>query len=447
MNLEATPPIPMPALGSTRVRTEAAKFSWLIAVILIAVFFTPTFRLPGSIPVRFDDLIIFGAGAIMAAKCLFRFSVPRLGMVGAYSLILMGTILASTLLGQYQLGYSITAKEYLDLLRPLKFLLVYWIAKKQDCRTSMSTFVTTLTVTMPVMLAAAVLELFSSRLLGDGLLVRALALFADQWTFERAFASMTQRPFATFNTPTHLGYVATMVLFLAPTIRRRRIRRALIAVCFLALVISVTRTLIFSLPLLLILHALVSRRSFKERFKAVLSSIMFTVAAVVLVAVLLPLISPVAAGYTESMFHALASGDTQGEDSITTRLGNLSLLASTWNTAPIMGVGTRELMPPFVDSELIVTFHRYGIVGIAMLLVIYPIGYSLARRAAPRYPSFSRFAILSLAVTFLYGITQGVLINSRMGVIVFLILGILESCSRTRKEGQYAALRETTGER
>jgi hypothetical protein len=77
-----------------------------------------------------------------------------------------------------------------------------------------------------------------------------------------------------------------------------------------------------------------------------------------------------------------------------------------------------------------VTFHRFGLVGIGMLLAVYPVGHRLTRRAGPYCPKFSEFAVMALAVTFLYGITQGALLNTRVGVILFAVLGILAAWSR-----------------
>ena len=415
----------MPPLKHEVVGAGSARSDWLTAVILIAVIFTPTFRLFGEIPVRVDDFIIFGIGIVVAMKHLFQLSLPLPDRIELYLIGLLGSILLSTIVSPIRHDFIVTAKEYLDIMRPLKFLIVYHVVRQRNRQKTLCALVKTMAVAIPILLALAFLQLLSSRVMGDSLLVKGLALFADQSPFDDAVAMMIQRPFATFNTPTHLGYLATLVLFLAPMIQRRGIRRMTIVLSFLTLLISVTRTLLFGLPVLLAIWSMTNGdHSIRERLKNTGKSFALTALALIASLAFLPLVSPVAADYTRSMIEDVATGQTQDQYSITTRLDNLALVAVTWETAPLLGVATRALLPPYVDSELIITFHRYGMLGLAMLLAVYPLGYNLARRAARRNRLLSRFVIMCLSITFLYGITQGALINSRMGVIPFLVLGI-----------------------
>jgi hypothetical protein len=408
----------------------APKADWLLALILVLVLFTPTFRLPGGIPMRLDDVVIFVAGAILALSWLATIRVPRPDSVSVYLTLLILTTLLSSVVAANYLGFEITAKEYLDILRPLKFLALYWIVKEQDCRSSLHTFLKTMSIAMGILLVVAVLEMIASRIAGDGLLIRAFTLFADTSTADEAREAMTQRPFATFNTPTHLGYVATLGMFLSPLFRAQKQRRFMVVLSFMVLLISVTRTLLFALPILLVLQALTRGKSLRERLKSLRSAAIFVLLFIVIGAVLLPLISPVAADYTGTMIQSIITGNTEDEYSITTRLSNLVLASYTWDSAPVLGVATRAMLPDYVDSEVILTFHRYGALGLGMLFAIYPIGIRLARRASHSQPLLSQFAIVALAVTFLYGITQGALINSRIGVIPFVVFGMLEGYAR-----------------
>jgi hypothetical protein len=322
------------------------------------------------------------------------------------------------------------AKDYLDMLRPLKFLIVYWLVREQDCGVSLHTFLKTVSVFIGILLGVAVLEMTLARMSVGGPVMAFFVQFCDQLTVEDPVSIMAQRPFATFNTPTHLGYVAALGFFLSQAMESAARRRILALLSFFTLLISVTRTLLLSLPLLMMLQALTKEGSAKEKLKRLGYSAILVAFVVVMGAVLLPLISPVAADYTQSMIVSIATGNTQDEYSINTRLDNFALVVYTWANAPLFGVATRSFLPWFVDSELIVTFHRFGVVGIGMLLAIYPVGYRLAKRAGRYCPEFSRFAIMALAVTFLYGITQGALVNTRVGVILYVVLGILEAWSR-----------------
>ena len=409
---------------------EPPRTDWLLVAILTAVFFTPTFRLPGDIPVRLDDFLVFSAGAMLAIKFIFNFRIPRPDAVSVYLALFMGAILLSSLIAPAQLGVPMNAKDYLDLMRPLKFLLVYWLVREQDCRVALDTFLKTMSVSIGVLLAVAVLEMSMARMSIGGPLMTFFLQFSDQQTIEEPVSILAQRPFATFNTPTHLGYVAALGFFLSQALRSAMGRRWLALVSFFALLISVTRTLLFSLPLLLMLQAITKTGSARERFKRLAYSLILVLLVVTLAAVLLPMISPVAAGYTQSMIVSIATGNAQDEDSISTRLGNFVLVDYTWTNAPLFGVATRSFLPWFVDSELILTFHRFGLVGIGMLIAFYPVGYRLAKRAGRHAAEFSGFAVMALAVTFLYGVTQGALINTRIGVIPYIVLGILAAWSR-----------------
>jgi hypothetical protein len=238
---------------------------------------------------------------------------------------------------------------------------------------------------------------------------------------------MATRPFATFNTPPDLGYVACVCLFAGPLIHSPRRRKVFVVTFFLIILITATRMLLISLPLLLILRALLGGKTVKEAFKRLRFSLAVIVLAGVSSAVLLPIISPQASGFTQSMIVSIATGDINDQDSITTRLDNLALVSYTWSHAPVFGVGSRSLLPDFVDSELILTFHRYGLLGLAALLLIYPLGFRVARQAAKGNHELSQFAVMALAVTFLIGITQGALTNSRTGVLLFVILGLVRA--------------------
>jgi hypothetical protein len=431
MNAHAPAAVPCaPACWQAAEAGKSSRTDWLLAFILAAVFFTPTFRLPGDIPVRLEDFIVFSAGAMLALKFFFSLRIPRPDAISVYLTVLIGSILLSTLIAPAQLDVPMAAKDYLDMLRPLKFLIVYWLVREQDCGVSLHTFLKTVSMFIGILLGVAVLEMTLARMSVGGPVMAFFVQFCDQLTVEDPVSIMAQRPFATFNTPTHLGYVAALGFFLSQAMESAARRRILALLSFFTLLISVTRTLLFSLPLLMMLQALTKEGSAKEKLKRLGYSAILVAFVVVMGAVLLALINPVAADYTQSMIVSIATGNTQDEYSINTRLDNFALVVYTWANAPLFGVATRSFLPWFVDSELIVTFHRFGVVGIGMLLAIYPVGYRLAKRAGRYCPEFSRFAIMALAVTFLYGITQGALVNTRVGVILYVVLGILEAWSR-----------------
>ena len=396
---------------------------WLLC-LLLAILFTPGFRLPGQIPLRLDDVLIFGAGAILMARSLLGMRAPKLDAIFVYTAIVTGTILLSTLMAPE--GFDVTAKEYLDCLRPIKFFLVYWVVRDSNPAPALRTFVRTISTASFVLLSITFVEMFFARTAPGSIVVSFFSRFTEK-SPDLLLDMMASRPFATFNTPPDLGYVACVCLFAGPLIQSPRRRKILVATFFLILLITATRMLLFSLPLLMMLQAFVGGRSSREAFKKMRRNLVLIALAGAASMVLLPVISPHASDFTQSMIVSVASGDTRDEDSITTRLGNLYLVDYTLSRAPVLGVGSRSLLPEFVDSEYILTFHRYGAIGLTALLLIYPLGFGLARQVAAEHRELYQFAVLALATTFLSGVTLGALDNSRTGVLLFIILGLAGS--------------------
>jgi hypothetical protein len=411
---------------------------WWMVCLLLSVLFTPNFRLPGGIPFRLDDLLVFATGAILAAIAILDLRVSKPDLMALSLMLLVGAILISTLLAPPAI--AVTAKEYFDILRPLKFLFVYWILRRHDAVSARNTFRRVICVSLLVLFAIACLQMLAVSVSSEGPLVTFFSRFTER-DFEDAQLMMATRPFATFDTPVNLGYVAVIGLFLAPQIRPRKYRILIISVSFLALLISVTRTLLFALPILLPLQAMLRGRFLGGRLKSVSTALALTIVAAISAMLILPLVSPAAAGFTSQMIQSVATGDAQSDVSVSTRLDNLELVAYTWQNAPLLGVGGRSLLPPFVDSELVLTFHRYGIIGFAVFLGFYPAAYLLAKRTRQHDQEFAEFIVMVLAATFLIGITQAALINSRMGVLPFAILGVAAAWQRNEgRAGKRIAL-------
>jgi hypothetical protein len=408
-----------------KLRAEPpAKWNVWLLCLLLSVLFTPSISIPGNIPVHLDDVLVFGAGAIFIAESFLWLEVPGIDQVFFCNLAVAGSILLSTMMVPDGLGLEVTAKDYLDVLRPVKFLLVYWLVRECHPETALRTFIRTISIAPFILLGIACIEMFFARMAPGSIVVGFFSLFTGK-SPDLVVNMMATRPFATFNTPTDLGYAACVCLFAGSLIHCPRRRNAIIVTSFLILLITVTRTLLFSLPLLLILRALLGGKTINEAFKRLRFSLAIIILAGISSAVLLPLISPHASEFTQSMIASIVSGDTSDQESITTRLDNLNLVTYTWLNAPVLGVGSRSLLPDFVDSELILTFHRYGLLGLASLLLIYPLGFRVARQAAKENRELYLFAVMALAATLLIGITQGALTNSRTGVLLFVILGII----------------------
>jgi hypothetical protein len=396
---------------------------WLV-LLLLAVLFTPRVKLPGEVPLRIDDFLVFTAGATLTLKYFLGLRVPRLDVLFWYTVAVVSTILWSTLTAPS--GLDVTAKEYLDCLRPLKFFLVYWIVCDCNRAAVQRAFIGIMSSSSLMLLAILCVEMSFARVAPGGIVVRFFSAFTEK-SPDLLIDMMAARPFATFNTPPDLGYVACVCLFAGPLIESPSRRRIFVAANFLILLITATRMLLFSLPLLLTMQAFLRARNAMEAYKRLRINLVLIAVAGASSVILLPMISPHASDFTKSMIVSVASGDTRDEDSISTRLGNLYLVDYTSSHAPIFGVGSRALLPEFVDSELILTYHRYGLIGLTSLLLIYPLGFRLARQVRHTDQGLYQFAVMALVTTFLSGITSGTLDNSRTGVLLFLILGMVRA--------------------
>ncbi len=411
-------------MNSAGATLKTSSKSWWLLSLLLFILFFPSVRIAGKIPLRPDDLMVFGSGAILLARYLFRFRLPAVDAICLWLVADASAILLSTVVAQMTMSAPIGAKEYLDVMRPIKYLIVYLIVRDMDFLSAFHTFKRVFSASAFYLLAIAVIELIVARTSFGGPAVEHLF---TPFTFlppQTAIQMMAVRPFATFDTPTDLGYIAVIGLFMVPLLSDKANRYGTACACFSMLLLTATRTFLFSLPLIMMMYASLAARSFQDRIRnLVLVGSLALVAGLVAV-VLLPIMSPVAAKFTHSTVTAIASGNTSNQDSINDRLNNLELVVITLNRAPILGVATRSYLPPFVDSEIIVTFHRYGIVGFALWLIFFPLGLFTVRKLKNGDTRLLGFLGALLFATFLYGITQGALDNTRIGPLIFIALAI-----------------------
>jgi O-antigen ligase len=226
------------------------------------------------------------------------------------------------------------------------------------------------------------------------------------------------RSFATFNAPQDFGYYMTLTLLLALFLDNLPHRAFVGVVALLGLTLAGTRTFLFSLPPLLVAYSLMTG-PWIQRIKRTTAA----VALIALFAVIYVNEIPSVAAENRSTLESLLAGSSEDE-SLQGRLDNLNLVLVTYNTAPMMGIVSRDMLPNAVDSEYVMTFHRYGFVGVAETLLLYVICLAAIVRRWRLAPSMARFCLFLLIVTFLYGITQGALINTRTGCYLFLLLGV-----------------------
>jgi hypothetical protein len=203
-------------------------------------------------------------------------------------------------------------------------------------------------------------------------------------------------------------------------------------VAALAVLLSGTRTFLFAGPAILLAASVLGGGNASGRVR----NLALGAGIVGLAAWAAPsLLSADAQGAIRLTFESLLTGDFEADDSLRLRLLNLSLAELTLSAAPFRGVVTRDFMRPEdvggVDSEYLLTFHRYGAIGIGLLLATSWCLWSVARESRVTQPSLSRWLALTVAVGLLYGVTQGALINTRVGVLPFLLAGLAAAAHRT----------------
>jgi hypothetical protein len=227
-------------------RPEVLLWLWLT---LLAVLFTPTVRLPGGIPLRIDDLIIAGVGSMMLGRSLLRMRVSKLDGVSTVLLAMAATMPLSAIVASQWTTLPIGLKEYLDLIRPLKFIILYAAILKSDFAPAVEAIRRSFRVGIVILLACALIRFFLLTPDSSGLLVHFFLLFPDLDP-NQVRSYFGGRSFATFQTPTDLGYVMTVFLVAAMSMGGRGRWGNRIA-CLLGLVLSGTRTFLFVLPLIL----------------------------------------------------------------------------------------------------------------------------------------------------------------------------------------------------
>lgn len=411
---------------------------WWGLAFWLAILFTPAIRVAG-IPLRLDDLIIFGTGAFLVAASVLENRVPRLGALGLALVVMMVYMIGDTLRGSPVPGLSVGPKEYLDFLRPLKFLIVLLVAQRAAPGKILRTMYWLLPAAVTSIVLLAVAQLIVLRPDSTNILAAYSLSFSAMPVddFRRFFG---YRPFATFSTPADLGYVMSVFLILAAIDGGVRSRQLVLGCAVIGLVLSGTRTFLFSLPVILGVTLMLSARDSRRALR------LFGVGIVLSLAIGWALFQGVTSASQEAAgtARALLRGEVEQEASITGRLQNLSLVMTTWEDAPITGVVSRDLIDPElvggVDSEYVMTFHRYGLVGISLLLWVYAAAVMEVRRYRTRYPNTAQALLVVVLVTAVYGVTQGAIINTRLGTILFYLVGSLRGQVSTVAAGPSSIL-------
>jgi hypothetical protein len=412
-------------LRAVPVMFEAPALDVWMATLLLSLIFLPPMRLAGQVPFRVDDIVAFGGGAVLISGLLIKGKLPRLDGISAILLLMAFVTGMVTFLVGSSSHLSVGTKEYLDVLRPLKFMAVYLVVQRIPYDRCLKTLQQVLSVSLIPLVGLAIAQFLLLKPSSTNLLA-TFSLSFTELDVDQARSYFGLRSFSTFHTPTDLGYVATFVLMASLALRELPHRRRTAILAALGVLLSGTRTFIFGIPIMLIGFSVFIGSGVREKFRRLcITLILLSVGALSLL-VIIPSVSPDFAENTTRSFGALTTGSFDQDQSILTRLQNLQMVLYTWEHAPYFGVVSRDLLTTAADSEYILTFHRYGLAGILQLVLFYWTGLATLRVNESRR-EMQLFALFALLVTGLYGVTQGALINTRVGVLVFVVLGVLHA--------------------
>ena len=406
---------------SGTARPQPRDYSRWTLLLLLSVWFTPTLRLPGDIPLRLDQLMIAGLGGLMLARSILRLRLGKTDTVAWIPVAMAASMFLSAIFATIDGQLPVGPKEYLDLVRPMAFLIVYLAVRDSDPTAMLSSLRTAFRAgTVGLAICALVQFLLLSPASG-GPLTSFFLLYTDLAP-EHARSFFGLRPFATFQTPTDLGYVMT-VFVLAELILFKRHNWGYVVLASVGLLLSNTRTFLFAGPMLLLLYTVIYAKSMAARIRLLILGAGGLLVGTALLLYVAPMVNATFATNTIRTTTSLASGDYSQDESIAIRLQKLALIAYTWRQAPFFGVGSREMLGAAADSEYVYTFNRYGLIGIFELLGLYVAGLWVIRVLKKRWLPVYTFVVLMFFVTFLYGFTQGAIINMRVGIVPIAILG------------------------
>jgi O-Antigen ligase len=406
-------------------------YSQWTLLLLLSVWFTPTLKMPGNIPLRLDELMVASVGGLMLARFILRLRLRKIDSVSWVPVTMAVSMLLSAIFATVAGQLPIGPKEYLDLARPISFLIVYLAVRASDPNAMLSSIRTTFRGGIVGLAICALVQFLLLSPSSSGPLASFFLLYTDLAS-EQARSFFGLRPFATFQTPTDLGYVMTVFL-LAELILFSWRKWGYVLLALVGLLLSNTRTFLFAAPVLLLLYAVIYAKNMVARIRLLILGTGGILVGAALLLYVAPMVNATFATNTIRTTTSLASGDYSQDESIAIRLQKLALITYTWQHAPFFGVGSREMLGVAADSEYVYTFNRYGLIGILELMTLYVAGLWVIRILKRRWLSVYTFAVLMLAATFFYGFTQGALINVRVGIVPMVVLGYASGLAKRER--------------
>lgn len=345
-----------------RTELNVSDFQILSAAIFSAIVLPPLSSLPGLPSIRLEELLFFLVFPLLILK---RESVRKDRLYNYFILAVItfgAAILFSTFYGRYILGVPVTGRDFFELLKVFKLLIVVVAISRFDLKES----------DIYKLLYVIIFSFFISSIIG-------LLQFYGIFGFERVTApfyfaeriyDIHNRMMGTFYNPNTYGtaltlgtMVAAVLVFYEDKIHRKIFLILLVLLFSFAIALTQSRTAIIVLLLGLLL--IIGLNSFRNRFS--LKQITFLFAGV---AVTVLLFIGILSDEVVTRFSALT--DISEDASWQMRLLAWYLNLTIFSESILFGWGPAKMIhTTTVDSEYILVLRRYGIIGFTVYLLIY----------------------------------------------------------------------------
>jgi len=345
-----------------RTELNISDFQILSAAIFSAIVLPPLSSLPGLPSIRFEELLFLLVFPLLILKrepvkkdWLYNYFVIAVISFGA-------AILFSTFYGRYILGVPVTGRDFFELLKVFKLLIVVVAISRFNLKES----------DIYKLLYVIVFSFFFSSIIG---LMQFYGIFGFEritapYYFAERIYDIHNRMMGTFYNPNTYGtaltlgtMVAAVLVFYEDRIYRKVFLTLLVLLFSFAIALTQSRTAIIVLLLGLLL--ILGLNSFGNRFS--LKQIGFLFAGL-LVTVLLFI--GVLSEEIITRFSALT--DISEDTSWQMRMFAWYLNLTIFSESILFGWGPAKMIhTTIVDSEYILVLRRYGIIGFTIYLFIY----------------------------------------------------------------------------
>lgn len=349
-----------------RTELKISDVQILSAAIFSAIVLPPLSSLPGLPSIRFEELLFLLVFPLLILK---RETVKKDRLYNYFVIAVLsfgGAILFSTFYGRYILGVPVTGRDFFELLKVFKLLIVVVAISRFNLKEN----------DIYKLLYIIVFSFFFSSFIGLMQFYGVLGferITAPYYFAERIY-DIHNRMMGTFFNPNTYGtaltlgtIVAAVLVFYEDKIHRKVLLTLIVLLLSFTIALTQSRTAIIVLLLGLLL--IIGLNSFGNRFS--LKQIAFLFAGLVVTVLLF---IGILSEEIITRFSALT--DISEDASWQMRLFAWYLNLTIFSESILFGWGPAKMIhTTIVDSEYILVLRRYGIIGFTIYFFIYLIPF------------------------------------------------------------------------